>query len=118
MYRDGHLFVNGFVTGHSFVIDLRDPMNPSVAAHFTDVGEFNVETAAPRISHVYTFAMDDWKEMCALPVTVGHFWIRTVPTRNGLVVLDVSDPSEPQEVGYVFMGEGHIPHWRGTGRGR
>jgi hypothetical protein len=49
--------------------------------------------------------------MCALPVTVENIWIQTVPIRNGLVSLDLSDPESPKEVGYVNLGEGNYPHW-------
>ena len=71
-------------------------------------------TASPGISHIFTFGMSkptDSLFMCALPVTVENFWIQTVPIRNGLVSLDLSDPDNPKEVGYVNLGEGNFPHW-------
>ncbi len=74
----------------------------------------DAETANPGIRHIYTFAMpdpSDNNQLCALPVTTGHFWIQTVPSRNGLVSLDLSDPDNPKEVGYVNLGEGKYPHW-------
>lgn len=71
-------------------------------------------TASPGISHVFTFGMSkptDELFMCALPVTTGQFWIQTVPIRNGIVSLDLSDPDNPKEVGYANLGEGNYPHW-------
>ena len=74
----------------------------------------DVATASPSISHVFTFGTSkptDGLFMCALPVTVENFWIQTVPARNGLVSLDLSDPSNPREVGYLDFGDGIYPHW-------
>lgn len=251
MPEGGRLFVNGFASGHSFVVDLHEPLHPSVAAHFTDVGEYShphsferlpngnvlatfqnglggkdtvgglveltplgemvrsasaavpefpdirtysltplpdldrvvtttsdmwgeiltadsvqfwrlsdlsllstvrlpagprgdeqvlpaearvmadgrlmvntfkcglyrvddVAADEPRATHVYTFELQDasdFLQLCALPVTFGRFWVQTVPSRNGLVALDLGDSSEPREVGYVNLGEGARPHW-------
>ncbi len=71
-------------------------------------------TAGPGIRHIFTFGMSkptDSLFMCALPVTVENYWIQTVPIRNGLVSLDLNDPDNPKEVGYVNLGEGNYPHW-------
>jgi hypothetical protein len=46
MPEDGMLFMNGFRTGHSFVIDLNQPLNPSMVSHFTTAGE---------LSHAHSF---------------------------------------------------------------
>ena len=72
--------------------------------------------SAPRIRHIYTFEISDTStgdndQLCALPVTVSSYWIQTVPSRNGLVALDLSDPSSPKEVSYVNLGDGRFPHW-------
>jgi hypothetical protein len=67
-----------------------------------------------RIEHIYTFEMADLDlvpSTCALPAIVGQYWIQTVPSRHGLVTLDMSDPSNPREVGYLDLGEGVYPHW-------
>ncbi|HXV64432.1 MAG TPA: hypothetical protein VEK15_27285 [Vicinamibacteria bacterium] len=71
----------------------------------------------PSIRHIHTFEIsntstgDDNDELCALPVTVGPYWVQTVPSRNGLVTLDLGDPSSPKEVSYLSLGEGRLPHW-------
>jgi hypothetical protein len=66
------------------------------------------------VEHIYTFEMADLDVVpstCALPAIVGHFWIQTVPSRHGLVTLDMSQPSNPREVGYLNLGDGIYPHW-------
>lgn len=40
MGGDHHLVVNSFAAGKTFVIDLSDPMNPSVASSFEAIGEY------------------------------------------------------------------------------
>jgi len=71
----------------------------------------DVDSDQPRVEHVYSFEMKNDTQMCALPVSVGPFWVQTVPARNGLVTLDMSEPDHPREVGYVFLGDGAKPHW-------
>ncbi len=101
-----------------------DPAEPRLMAdgktllvNTFNCGLYQIHEAAtdnPRISHIYTFARSDPsddKQLCALPVSLGHFWIQTVPSRNGLVTLDLSDPNNPREVGYVSLGDDHYPHW-------
>ena len=48
---------------------------------------------------------------CALPALFGDYWIQTVPSRTGLVTLDLSDPTQPREVASLSLGEGVWPHW-------
>ncbi len=80
-------------------------------------GLYQVHDAAtdkPRASHIYTFKMVDRSiilDTCALAVTFGRFWVQTVPSRHGLVTLDLSDPSKPEEVSYLYLGDGVYPHW-------
>lgn len=83
-------------------------------------GLYQVEdhaSSAPRVRHLYTFEIsntstgDDNDELCALPITVGTYWVQTVPSRNGLVTLDLGEPGSPKEVSYLNLGEGRLPHW-------
>ena len=67
-------------------------------------------TDEPDVRYIYSFDRKDGYG-CALPVTAGHYWIQTVTARNGLVSLDLRDPENPREVGYLDFGSGHIPHW-------
>ncbi len=77
-----------------------------------EAGDYESEN--PQISHVYTFELEDatnYEHLCALAVTFGQFWVQTVPSRSGLVSLDLSDERNPREVGYVDLGAGRRPHW-------
>jgi hypothetical protein len=80
-------------------------------------GLYEVHDAAsddPSVRHVYSFAQPDPPDSppsCALGVTFDKFWIQTVQMRNGLVTLDLSDPGNPTEVGFVGLGDGVRPHW-------
>jgi len=72
------------------------------------------DSLKPVIEHVYTFQFaneEGENRHCALPVTVGPFWIQTVPSRNALVTLDLSSAQSPREVSAVNLGPGHWVHW-------
>ncbi len=74
----------------------------------------NAASEAPIIDHIYSFKMLDMSivpNTCALAVTFGQFWVQTVPSRYGLVTLDMSDPGNPEEVHYLHLGDGIEPHW-------
>ena len=49
MPEDSQLFVNGFESGRSFVIDLRDPLHPSVVNTFTTIGDFSFPHSFERL---------------------------------------------------------------------
>ena len=56
-------------------------------------------------------------DMCAVPVVYGKYWIQTVGSINGLIVLDVGDPAKPREVSRLSMpAKFHMPHWIGADR--
>jgi len=69
---------------------------------------------APEVDLVWTFP---WKPGeaedtdCALPVQLGRYWVQTVATTGSLVVLDMSDPREPQVVDELTIGDDARPHW-------
>ncbi len=72
------------------------------------------DTTAPLIEHVYTFEFENEKGQnrhCALPVTIGPYWIQTVPSRDALVSLDLSVIESPREVSAVTLGRDHWVHW-------
>ena len=71
----------------------------------------DVGTDHASISHIYTFQMVNERAACALPALFGDYWIQTVPSRTGLVTLDLSDPTQPREVASLSLGEGVWPHW-------
>lgn len=73
-----------------------------------------IATDKPEIDHLYTFEYPDrsiLEHSCALAVTFDDFWIQTVPSRNGLVTLDLGDLDNPREVAYLDLGDGLFPHW-------
>lgn len=56
-------------------------------------------------------------DMCAVPVVYGKYWIQTVGSTNGLIVLNVSDPAKPREVSRLSLPDKfHMPHWIGADR--
>lgn len=66
-----------------------------------------LETGAPTLSRAFDFG----GEGCALPVVAGRFWIQAVPGVNGLVALDMSDPSQPVEAARLSLSDEDWPHW-------
>lgn len=73
-----------------------------------------IATNDPVFDHIYTFRMPDrsiLEHSCALAATFGPFWVQTVPSRHGLVTLDLTNPADPQETHFLSLGEGLFPHW-------
>jgi hypothetical protein len=72
-----------------------------------------VTGGAPSASFVHAFPGGlGAHDACFVPVVVGNFWVQTVPAINGLIALDVSDPSHPVEAArLVFDHQFHMPHW-------
>ena len=71
-------------------------------------------TENPTAEYLYTFEMADIEEVpstCAFAVTFGPYWVQTVPTREGLVTLDMSYPAKPKETSFLHLGAGVWPHW-------
>jgi hypothetical protein len=50
---------------------------------------------------------------CGVPTIVGHFLIQSVPIINGVIVLDLTRPTDPSEVSRLELGAGFAPHWTG-----
>ena len=48
---------------------------------------------------------------CAVPLSIGDYWVQTVGLDRRVVVLDVSDPGRPTEVSHVQFDEDQFPHW-------
>lgn len=66
------------------------------------------DTPSGRLVASFPRSEDDW---CAIPVVSGDHLMITVPEVPAVVSLDVSDPTQPREVGRVTLPEGWIPHW-------
>ena len=59
---------------------------------------------------VHTFPFTKAPE-CALAARIDNYWVQTVPSINGLISLDITDPSNPTEVDRLEFGDGMWPHW-------
>lgn len=72
----------------------------------------------PKASFVHAFPGGKGEhDMCAVPLVYGKYWIQTVGSTNGLIVLDVSDAARPKEVSRLSLpAKWHMPHWIGADR--
>jgi hypothetical protein len=50
---------------------------------------------------------------CAVPVVAGRFWLQPSGPEHAVLSLDLSDPSQPREVGRLTLAPTEIPHWLG-----
>jgi len=66
-----------------------------------------VGAGKPRSQLVYAFP----GSFCGVPTIVGHYLIQTVPILHGVVVLDISNPSKPQEVSRLRLDDRLWTHW-------
>ena len=48
---------------------------------------------------------------CAVPLSIGRFWIQSIASTHQVVVLDVGDSGHPVEVSRVQFNERQLPHW-------
>ncbi|MEM9406986.1 MAG: hypothetical protein AAGA81_13195 [Acidobacteriota bacterium] len=64
----------------------------------------------PSARFVHSFPYEP-PHRCALAISMGRYWIQTVPTSESLVVLDVDDPELPEVVQELWLGEDMRPHW-------
>ena len=82
--------------------------------HVTDI-----DTDAPNVSMVYTLKTkaaktDDYiRGACGIPLRMGDFWVQPVGHRHEVVVLDISDPTAPEEVFHLKTPRTFNPHWLG-----
>lgn len=76
-----------------------------------------IETEEPKVSMVHalktkaTSKPNHIRGACGIPVRVGNFWIQPVGKLNAVVVLDISDPTNPKEVFRLKTPGGFRPHW-------
>lgn len=79
-----------------------------------------VAAGTPAASFVHAFPGGTSEhDMCAVPLVYGKYWIQTVGSNNGLVVLDVSDSARPKEVSRLSLPDKfHMPHWIGADRSK
>ena len=78
-----------------------------------------IDTDTPNVSMVHTLKTkaaktDDYiRGACGIPVRVGNFWIQPVGAPHAVAVLDISDPSAPEEVFRLKTPRTFNPHWLG-----
>jgi hypothetical protein len=73
-----------------------------------------LETANASAESVYATPYQDGgdrRRFCAVPVTVGNFWIQTSGPEHAVITLDISDPRRPRAVSRLTLGPDEIPHW-------
>lgn len=102
LLADGSVYVNTFTCGLFKIHGVTSPKPTAKLVHAFPAGAGE-------------------HDMCAVPVVVGKYWIQTVGSINGLVVLDTSIPDNPVEASRLVLPHGfHVPHWvaadRETGR--
>ncbi len=68
-----------------------------------------IATPEPRSNLVYTFP-GNW---CGVPTIVGHYFVQSVPSVHGLIVLNIADPANPVEVSRLKLSDNYFPHWTG-----
>ena len=66
-----------------------------------------IDTGEPKSQLVYTFP-GNW---CGVPTIVSHYFIQSVPSIHGFIVLDIAKPETPQEVSRLVLSESYHPHW-------
>ena len=110
---------------HVFPAEPRVLADGSVYVNTFTCGLYRLEeitSAKPEARFVHAFPTGpEPHDMCAVPLVYGKYWIQTVGAINGLVVLDISNPTQPKEVSRLALPHRfHAPHWlaadRSTGR--
>ena len=71
----------------------------------------DIDTAHPKSKLVHVFP----GAFCGVPTIVGHNLIQSDRATKGLIVLDISNPSQPIEVSRLRIEYEFMPHWTGWG---
>jgi hypothetical protein len=66
-----------------------------------------IQSSAPQSQLVHTFP-GNW---CGVPTIVGHYLVQSVPAIHGLIVLDIANPTKPEEVSRLTLSDVYRPHW-------
>jgi hypothetical protein len=74
-----------------------------------------VESDAPKLEHVFTFAAEEpdpkRRGACGVPVVEGKWWVMPVGRAHRMVTLDISDPARPRIAAQFATAEDFRPHW-------
>lgn len=50
---------------------------------------------------------------CGVPTVIGNYWVQSVPTIHGFIVLDISNGEQPREVSRLVINDTFRSHWTG-----
>lgn len=66
----------------------------------------------PTAEYVYSSPWQaEARRLCAIPLTIGNYWIQTDGPAHAIVTLDISDPGHPREVSRLTLPAEETPHW-------
>lgn len=68
-----------------------------------------IDTRTPVAKLVHQFP-GSW---CGVPTIVGHYFVQSVPSIHGFVVLDIRDGAHPVEVSRLVIDDKYASHWTG-----
>jgi len=114
---------NGSDRGHIATSTVAATANGEMFANTFYCGLYHVsglDGDAPRATRVFTFPGGNTDDsLCAVATTVGNFWIQAVAALPGVMVLDLSDPTAPREVGRLMLDASRFPgpHWVSANNG-
>ncbi len=76
-----------------------------------------IDTTAPKLEMVYAVDTKPAKNentirgACGIPLRIGHYWIQPIGHLQTILVLDIKNPSQPQEVTRFKTPKNFNPHW-------
>lgn len=104
MPEGDEFFVNGFMTGKSFVINVADPLNPFVTARFTNAGPYTYPHSFERTPSGNVLATFQNK---GAPESGAGGLVELDPKGNFIRGTDAADPTDPELRPYSVTP---IPH--------
>jgi len=89
------------------------PDGRTVVVNTFHCGMYHVSGIETKHPAAHWMRSSEWQEdqLCAIPVTTGHFWVQTLGAEHAVITLDISDPLHPREVSRVSFGPNDVPHW-------
>lgn len=93
---DGSVFFNSYGCTFYRLTDIASD-NPKLTMFFA------LDTPEPKPNHL--------RGACGIPILYGRYWINPVGKLHAVVVLDISDPNVPREVGRLSTPDTFSPHW-------
>lgn len=113
---------NGTDRGHIAPSTVATTGNGAMFANTFFCGLYHVtglEGDTPKATRVFTFPGGQTEhDLCAVAATVGNYWIQAVAALPGVIVLDLTHPEAPREVGRLVVDRDRFaePHWVSVNR--